>query len=150
MPTADEKGEIKAPVTQKNPPNTGTTNKTVDPNAPKLESTGMTKTPSGTQAKAGESVNKTGVVTGDKSGDSKKSENLEPLEKSFSSIEGEILQGDSFRITLKRGNKTIRIPVPIEGANNVIVLDNTFRIIKAVLEAKTEKELNEKFAAFVE
>lgn len=149
-----------APVSQKTPPtSTATTaNKTADPNAPKLESTGVTKTPTGETEKADSSTDKSGVITGDKAQQQEAMDNKEerveeasnePFEKHFSSIEGEVLQGDSFRITLKRGNRTIKIPVPVTGSNNITILANTFRLIKEVQNTATEKELYEKFNAFV-
>lgn len=113
---------------------------------PKIESTGAVKDTSGQTIKASETTNKDGVITGDKTS---KASN-EPFEKSFSSIEGEALQGDSFRITLKRGRKTIRIPVPITGSDNVTTLTNTFNLIKKMLETPSEKELEETFGSFVE
>jgi len=74
----------------------------------------------------------------------------EKLDSGISELKGEVLQGDSFRITLKRGNKTLLIPVPITGSDNVVILDNTFRIISEVMKASTEKELSDKFASFVQ
>lgn len=149
------KSDVKPPVSQQKSPDTGTTstsaNKTADPNAPKMESTGAVKTPTGQTVKASESVNKatekSGVVTGERTSSATSNE---PFEKSFSSIKGEILQGDSFRITLQRGNRTIRIPVPIQGSDNIVVLKNTFKLIEEMLATPTEKELDEKFHSFVE
>jgi hypothetical protein len=148
MPTPEQKDAVSAPPSQKNV-NTGTTDKpsTTTTNSPKIESTGAVKSPTGNTVKAAESVNKTGVITGDKTSTPTSND---PFEKSFSSIKGEVLQGDSFRITLKRGNKTIRMPVPIEGTNNIIVLSNTFKLIEEMLNIATEKELDEKFHSFVE
>lgn len=143
------------------------------PETPKIESTGSVKSTTGNTVKADESVNKTGVITGDKLSpeeqkrlsaeeaaaksaeeqktpeQTKSQTSNEPFEKSFSSIKGEVLQGDSFRITMKRGNKTIRIPVPIEGSNNIVTISNTFKLIEEILNVTTEKELDEKFHSFV-
>lgn len=148
-----EPNKTELPPSQKpnpNVPTTGASNKTADPNAPKVESTGVVKSPTGQTVKASQpspsTPQKTGVITGDKAS---KTESPEPFEKSFSSIKGEVLQGDSFRITLQRGNKTIRIPVPIEGSNNIVTISNTFKLIEEVLNTSTEKELDEKFHGFI-
>lgn len=149
MPTPEQKDAVSVPPSQKNV-NTGTTDNkptTTTTNTPKIESTGAVKSPTGNTVKAAESVNKTGVITGDKTSTPTSNE---PFEKTFSSIKGEVLQGDSFRITIQRGNKTIRIPVPIEGSNNIVTISNTFKLIEEILNVATEKELDEKFHSFVE
>lgn len=149
MPTPEQKDAVSVPPSQKNV-NTGTTDSkpsATPTNSPKIESTGAVKSPTGNTVKASESVNRTGVITGDKT--TTKSTSNEPFEKSFSSIKGEVLQGDSFRITLQRGNKTIRIPVPIEGSNNIVTISNTFKLIEEILNVATEKELDEKFHSFI-
>lgn len=148
MPEAN-KSHLSAPVSQKADPNAETSKQNTVKDNPKMESTGAVKSPSGQTVKASESVNKDGVITGDKTSKST-SESNEPFEKSFSSIEGEALQGDSFRIILQRGRKTIRIPVPITGSDNIVTITNVFKLIKEVLETPTEKELEEKFGSFVE
>ena len=139
---------------------------------PKATSTGTVKNPTtGSSVKSGESVAKSGVITGDKTEKSpteeskaantpttkalaeqkREAENKESetLEKSFE-IHGEALQGDSFRITAKRGNVTLAIPVPIEGSNNVVTLTNTFKLIDEIQKSSTRKELEDKFGAFVQ
>lgn len=73
-----------------------------------------------------------------------------PLDKNLSMVKGEIMQGDSFRLTVKRGNITLMLPVPVEGSRNVVILDNTFRIVDAILNAESEDELRDKFASFVQ
>lgn len=149
MPTPEQKDAVSVPPSQKNV-NTGTTDNkpsATPTSTPKVESTGVAKSPTGNTVKAGESVNKSGVVTGDKA--PAKATPNEPFEKSFSSVKGEVLQGDSFRITLQRGNKTIRIPVPIEGSNNIVTISNTFKLIEEILNVATEQELDEKFHSFV-
>src|SRR4051794_36429481 len=130
MPTPEQKDTVSVPPSQKNI-NTGTTDSkpsATPTNAPKIEATGAVKSPTGNTVKTDESVNKTGVITGDKT--AAKITSNEPFEKTFSNIKGEVLQGDSFRITLQRGNKTIRIPVPIEGSNNIVTISNTFKLIE--------------------
>lgn len=139
--------------------------------SPKTTSTGTVKNPATGSTKA--ASEREGVITGDRKGEDPKTESQiantptaktlaeekreaenqesdEQLPKGFSEISGEVLQGDSFRITIKRGNTTMFIPVPVTGTSNVIVLDNTFRIIKAIQEAKNPKELQDKFASFVQ
>lgn len=168
-----EQGKVDLPASQKAPlsgPPSKTANAAANVNAPKTTSTGTVQNPqTGSTVKANESVNKTGVVTGDKKPpeDEKAKEETpqekanreqrelaeeeenKPLEGKFSEIKGEVLQGDSFRISLTRGNKVVQIPVPLESTRDVITLDNTFKIISEVMNAKTEKEIDEKFHAFV-
>lgn len=73
----------------------------------------------------------------------------EPFEASNVKIKGELLQGDSFRVNVTKGNLTIHIPVPVEGTNNVNVLKSAFRLIEEAIEVKNEKEMRAKFGSLI-
>lgn len=131
MPTAKEKDEAKAPASQK------TDNK--------RDETGTIKNTSGNSKKANESAKTSGVVTGDKTANKEP----EPLEASNVKVEGEVLQGDSFRINVTRGALTMHIPVPIEGTNNVQTLNNAMKLVSKALELNHEKEMRDTFGSLI-
>jgi hypothetical protein len=160
------------PASQK-APLTNTSNQTNVAGANKTTESGSIKdSQTGNTLAANQTTNREGVVTGDKTAkeesmtantpttkaiaeeertkENAPNANEEPLDAGVSELKGEILQGDSFRITVTRGNKTLLIPVPVEGSKNVTILDNTFRIIKGIMEAKNGRELDDKFASFVQ
>lgn len=122
---------------------------------PKMDATGVLKNPvTGKDAKAGESnpaVDKHANTA--KSSDAVRAQNpprdTRALDKNYSSIKGEILQGDSFQITLTRGDVELKIPVPMECQRDLVTLDNTFTIISKILEAGTRADLDETFAAYL-
>lgn len=141
-------------------------------NVPKANEGGTVKSPTtgSTLNAASTETKKEGVITGDKSQTAKtesqiantptskavaeqkrveESKSSEPVDKNITEFKGEILQGDSFMITFKRGPMTFQIPVPLQSKDDVVVMDNTFRIIDSILNTGNKKELEEKFASFI-
>jgi hypothetical protein len=153
------------PPSQKAPSGSSGDKPKADPNAPKVTSTGAVKDPqSGSTlsasakdptAKEGKENNpsnqptispKTSAAAAAVAAAPK---DTRPLDKNFSEVSGEILQGDSYRLTLKRGDVTFHIPVSMETTRDLYTLDNTFKIVSEILKAANRDELHEKFESFI-
>lgn len=72
-----------------------------------------------------------------------------PLSGNITDLKGEILQGDSFRLSFKIDDVSFQIPISMETSRDLYTLDNTFKIVAEIAKAANRSVLDEKFKSFV-